>query len=34
MQRIVNEENYWDHNVDGDGVGGPEDHASRNGVHV
>ena len=21
MERIMNEENYWDHNVEGDGVG-------------
>ena len=29
MERIMNEENDWDHNVEGDAVEGPVDWTSR-----
>ena len=32
VKRIMNEENYWDHNVDGDAVGGPVVCVSREEV--
>ena len=32
MERIMNEENYWDHNVEGDAVEGPVVGVGREGV--
>ena len=33
MERIINEENDWDHNVEGDVVEGPVIYVSREEVH-